>query len=160
MGREALCYSVVAASSRPVEQQSCPYLPAVLRRLTGVTKNRYCRGERAVGHRYPESSVCTRVVFFCLHGEQWEYVVGPGLLVREQMNTCLFQIKTVPLLILNLCLGAPFPAGSMQRSSTCGWSQFGFLSLVLVENLVSSLAFTCSPSPFDYWDLVSCGYFK
>lgn len=34
---EALSYGIVAASSRPVEQQSCPYLPAVLRRLTGVT---------------------------------------------------------------------------------------------------------------------------
>lgn len=34
---EALWYGVVAASSRPMERQSCPYLPTVLRRLTGVT---------------------------------------------------------------------------------------------------------------------------
>lgn len=40
------------------------------------------------------------------------------------------------------------------------WSLSGFLSLVLVENLVSFPVLTCSPSPFDNWDLVPRGYFK
>ena len=89
MREEALWYGVVAASSRPVEQQRWPYLPAVLRQLTGVTKNGCCR-ECFAGHRYPTSLVCTGVVFLRLHGKQWEYVLGPGLLARKQMNACLF----------------------------------------------------------------------
>lgn len=116
-----------------------------------VLQRKYLRGEQDIVHRYPVPLPCTRIIFFHLHEEQWECVAGPHLLVKSKRLPVYRSKCSVPLLIPSLCLGVPFPADSMQRNSMCGWSRFGFLSLVLAENLTSSLASTCSPSPFETW---------